>query len=550
MIKENNQALEPLRQIITDTAIHYGSDTLKIMSPTGQIQKWLIDLRPVLLNVDALEIITDAFWDRYEEELPFQIGGMEVAAVPLVTALLMKAKQRGLETSGFVIRKERKKSGLGKIIEGTLNDHPILLVDDIMNSGSSLEKSRVFMEQEGRKIDKVFVIINYETKAGTYWAEQHNIKTDQLFTLNEFDVEYSSSKWTPPRYDYKVIWRFLEKGAFPFNVVPKSTPLLVDNKIYMGTEVGLMVCVNADNGEALWKYDVKTHHPKGIWSSPAHHNGRIYFGAYNGIAYCLDAETGEEIWKNSCCEFVGSSPLLVPEHNMMYLGLEHQRPRQMGSNAAFNMETGERIWERPQTKYQHGSAAYYAPKDLVVFGNANHDVTAYEAKTGKIVWEYKTERSTKYPPAIDEDLKLVVATSFDGHIYCLDVETGQLKSAIPTNDICYTTPLITHGKIFAGSGDRFLYIIDAHSFEVLKKIDCHARVFSSPRLIDGQVIFGTGGGRIIELNPDTLEITSDTLLPDAVTNAVSASPNNDILYISTVMNELYAVRRTRINDVG
>ena len=86
MIKENNQALEPLRQIVADTAIHHGSDTLKIMSPTGQIQKWLIDLRPVLLNVDALEIITDIFWDRYEEQLPFQIGGMEVAVGPLLTS--------------------------------------------------------------------------------------------------------------------------------------------------------------------------------------------------------------------------------------------------------------------------------------------------------------------------------------------------------------------------------------------------------------------------------------------------------------------------------
>lgn len=546
MISSKDNSLKALNKIIADTAIYHSSDTLKIASPTGQNQAWLIDLRPVLLNVDALDIITDIFWDRYEGQLPFQIGGMEVAAVPLVTALLMKAKQRGLQTSGFVIRKERKKSGLGKIIEGNLTDDPIMLVDDIMNSGTSLDKSRVFIEQENRKIDKVFAIINYGSGQGLYWASAHKIEVDSLFTLDDFDVDYNHKTYEDPKINYKVKWRFLEKGAFPFNVVPKSTPLLVGNKIYMGTEAGLMVCVNAKDGKALWKYDVRTHHPKGIWSSPAHHNGRVYFGAYNGIAYCLDAKTGQEIWKNSCCEFIGSSPLLVPEHNMMYLGLEHQRPRQMGSNAAFDMETGERIWERPQNKYQHGSAAYYKPKDLVVFGNANHDVTAYSAKDGKIVWEYKTERSTKYPPAIDEDLKLVVATSFDGNIYCLDVETGKLKVAIPTDDICYTTPLITHGKIFAGSGDRHLYIIDAHSFEVIKKIDCFARVYSSPRLIDGSVIFGTGGGRLIELDPDTLEKVGDTQLPDAITNAICASPDNKMLYVSTCMNELYAIERTRL----
>ncbi len=549
MSQDHHTNLTALQKIIADTAIHHSSNTLKIMSPTGQSQTWLIDLRPVLLNVNALDIISDTFWDRYQDKLPFQIGGMEVAAVPLVTALLMKAKQRGIETSGFVIRKERKKSGLGKIIEGTVTEDPIILVDDIMNSGASLDKARVFIEQEGKKVSEIFVIINYEANRGLNWAETHKIPVNNLFTINDFDVDYEQKKFVPPTIEYKVIWRFLEKGAFPFNVVPKSTPLLIGDKIYMGTEAGLMVCVNAKDGKALWKYDVKTHHPKGIWSSPAHHNGRIYFGAYNGIAYCLDAKTGEEIWKNPCCEFIGSSPLLVPEHNMMYLGLEHQRPRQMGSNAAFDMDTGERVWERPQKKYQHGSATYYKPKDLVVFGNANHDVTAYAAKSGKVVWEYKTERSTKYPPAIDENLKLVVATSFDGNIYCLDVETGAQKAAIPTNDICYTTPLITHGKIFAGSGDRFFYIIDTTTFEILKKIDCYARVYSSPRLIDGNVIFGTGGGRLIELNPDSLEIVADTQLPDAITNAVSASPDNNMLYVSTCMNELYGVQRKKLTPV-
>ena len=532
-----------LQKIISETAIHRADEDTKIMSPSGQVQNWLIDLRPVLLNVVALNIITDLFWDEYQDKLPFQIAGMEVAAVPLVTALLMKAQQRGLETNGLIIRKERKTSGLGKIIEGSINDHPIILVDDIVNSGTSLEKARVFLEQENLKPGHVFSIIDYKTNRAQAWKEQHQVAINSLFTLDDFDVDYHQDPYEPPSITYKILWRYLEKGAFPFNVVPKSTPLVIADKIYMGTEAGFMACVDRQTGEVIWKYDTKTHHPKGIWSSPAHHDGKIYFGAYNGIAYCLDAETGEEIWTNPCCEFIGSSPLLIPEHNMMYLGLEHQRPRQMGSNAAFDMTTGQRVWERPQQKYQHGSASYYVPKDLVIFGNADHDITAYDAKTGNIAWTYETERSIKYAPAINEDLKLVVATSFDGNIYCLDAETGALKAAILTNDICYTTPLITNGKIFAGSGDRHLYIIDAKNFDVIKKMDCYARVYSSPRLIDGNVVFGTGGGRIIELDPDSLSVKAHAQLPDAITNAISASEDNKILYVSTCMNELYAVER-------
>ena len=180
---------------------------------------------------------------------------------------------------------------------------------------------------------------------------------------------------------------------------------------------------------------------------------------------------------------------------------------------------------------------------MVIFGNADHDITAYDADTGKRVWKHETIRSIKYPPAVDLERKLVVATSFDGNIYILDAETGKRKGAIETNDICYTTPLITHGKIFAGSGDRHFYVIDADNYQLIEKIDMHARVYSSPRLIDGMVMFGTSGGRLIEMNPDTLKIDSHAQMADALTNAISASPEGDVLYVSTVMNELYAVKR-------
>jgi hypothetical protein len=62
-------------------------------------------------------------------------------------------------------------------------------------------------------------------------------------------------------------------------------------------------------------------------------------------------------------------------------------------------------------------------------------------------------------------------------------------------------------------------------------------------------VFGTGGGNIIEIDPDTLQIKGMAMLPDAITNAISASPENDILYVSTVMNELYAVKRSKIKEL-
>ena len=100
-------------------------------------------------------------------------------------------------------------------------------------------------------------------------------------------------------------------------------------------------------------------------------------------------------------------------------------------------------------------------------------------------------------------------------------------------------------RLFCGSGDRHLYVIDLEKMELIKKMDFRARVYSSPRVIGDRVIFGTNGGQVIELNAETLQVEGNLQLPDAVTNAVAISPDEDRIYVSTYMNHLFAFERLR-----
>ncbi len=535
-------ALSDLQQTIQTQAI-IRKDQQRIFSRSGSDLEWLIDLRPLFLNLEALSHLSKLFWERYENAGPFQLAAMEVAAIPLMTALQLSGLKRGRKLNGFIIRKDRKEYGTARNIEGIVTNEPVILVDDLLNSGESLERARAVIEQESATLKEIFVVIDYKSEQGLFWRDQHSVSVQSLFVLSDFNLSMNMTPYIPPKMDYTVKWRFYEKGAFPFASVPKSTPLLLDKTLIMGLENGTMVCISAANGAEIWRFTVPVKHSKGIWSSPAHHNGKIYFGAYNGVVYCLNAKTGEEIWQNPCCEWIGSSPLVVAQHNALYIGLEYERPRMKGSHAAFDLDTGARLWEYALKEYEHGSAVYYPKKDWVVFGSNDHFIIAHNAKTGEKIWQHDTQRSIKYAPALDEGRERIVATSFDGNIYVLDANTGERLAAIKTNDICYTTPLVTHDKIFAGSGDRHLYIIDANTLELIKKIDMGARVYCSPRLLNGYVVLGTNGGSIIEMNPETLEIEGQTRLPDAISNAISSNESGSMLYVSTHMNELYGIQR-------
>jgi outer membrane protein assembly factor BamB len=298
-----------------------------------------------------------------------------------------------------------------------------------------------------------------------------------------------------------------------------------------------------DTGKENWSYQAKGAMRKGIWSSAALSRGRLYFGAYNGNVYCLDAESGTEIWRNQLCDWVGSSPLVVEHHGLLIVGTEYEKPRMPGSMVGLSLETGEKLWEFPMRAYQHGSASYWPADDLAICGSADHSVLALNPLTGEKVWEFYTERSTKYAPAIDMERGLAIAASFDGYIYIMKAKTGELVEKFKTDDLCYSTPLITHGWVFCGSGDRHLYIVDLDTMTLVNKINCGARIFSSPRLIDGRVAFGTMGGVYREIDPMTLEVTGYLQLADGITNGVAQTDGGRRVFIPTYVNELYCFER-------
>lgn len=537
--KKRKTASVDLRAFIAEYGVQRGKG---IVSPGGKPFAWLIDMRRVFMRPEYMAEIVRQFWEKFAPEGPVQIGGMEVAAIPLVTAILQEGYQRGYELNGFIIRKERKTYGLQQSIEGELTDRPIILVDDSMNSGDSLEKSRVVLERNGRKVSEVFVVVDFESQKGRIWRQLHDIKVTSLFTLADFNLNLAPSK-PGPQQNFEFVWRYAAETLAPFDVVPKSTPVIVGNTICFGTDAAAYIALDIDTGKEVWSFQCKGAMRKGIWSSAALHQGRLYFGAYNGNVYCLDAQSGAEIWRSGICDWVGSSPLVVERHGMLIVGLEYEKPRMPGSMAGLSLATGEKLWEFPMRAYQHGSASYWPDDDLAICGSADHSILALNPRTGERVWEFYTDRSTKYPPAIDRERGLAIAAAFDGYIYILKAATGELVEKFKTDEICYTTPLITHGRVFCGSGDRNLYVIDLETMALVKKIKCGARVYSSPRLIDGKVAFGTAGGVYLEIDPISLEVTGTLQLADAITNAITHTPDTRRIFIPTYVNELYCFER-------
>src|SRR3989441_6185203 len=283
-------------------------------------------------------------------------------------------------------------------------------------------------------------------------------------------------------------------------------------------------------GAVAWSFRVQEAGRRNIWSAPAVHAGRVYFGSYDGNVYCLDAEDGREHWRFTGADWVGSSPALAPDLNLLFIGLEHEVPGRRGSLAALDMGTGAKVWELPVREYLHGTPLYCPAQGAVAVGTNGRDLILADARTGRLIWKFPTKGEIKYAPALDSVRGSVIVGSFDGKIYVVALESGQELWSVKTDTGIYSTPLVVGDRAYVVSTDKHLYVLDLAERVVITRLHAGSKLYSSPRLIDSRIYFGSTGGVLFELDPERLLFTGGLQLPDPITNARGDNERPPLLY--------------------
>jgi len=214
-------------------------DEANIVSSGGTEMPWFFDFKNILLQPNYLDLIAEIFWDEYEHNYPFQVSGLDVAAIPLIAAIVIKSIERGKPVSGFFIRKSRKGAGLLKIVEGKVTEEKIILVDDLINSGKSVTKQLAVLSRLGKRVFEVFTILRFRDVHYYKFLEEQNVRLNALFPITQFGLPYIENESKKFLGDvFNVEWYFKSQNPNYFYVVPKSTPVLDKEKIYFGSDSG------------------------------------------------------------------------------------------------------------------------------------------------------------------------------------------------------------------------------------------------------------------------------------------------------------------------
>ena len=174
--------------LLKDRCYQEGDFTLS----SGQKSKYYFDAKNLFLSSVGTALIGKALFEK-TKDLPIQaIGGLEVGAIPLTTAVVMVYHQNQRAMDGFFVRNEAKKHGTKKIIEGRLEPgSQVVIVDDVATKGGSIMQAVDAVRRAECKPVLITVLVDRRDGAAELFAKQ-GIPFQPLFTIEQFKKETSS----------------------------------------------------------------------------------------------------------------------------------------------------------------------------------------------------------------------------------------------------------------------------------------------------------------------------------------------------------------------
>ncbi|MEB2345311.1 MAG: orotate phosphoribosyltransferase [Deltaproteobacteria bacterium] len=167
--------------------LHHSFERRRVVLASGRESDFYLDLRTTMMRPRGIELAGRLLFERLAAGPRVEaVGGMVVAAVPVVSAVLLAAATRGgaawAELAGFFVRKEAKQHGLGKRIEGGFRaGQSVALVEDTMTTGGSTLEALDAVTAAGGRVARVLCIVDRGEGAADAFA-QRGLALEALYT--------------------------------------------------------------------------------------------------------------------------------------------------------------------------------------------------------------------------------------------------------------------------------------------------------------------------------------------------------------------------------
>jgi orotate phosphoribosyltransferase len=163
-----------------------------ITDPRGQPIGWLLDTRIPMLDGRLFAEVGSVIAERLSSKGVHQVAGYGFGAYSMVCAVL--SSDVSTPFAGGFVREHRKPHGRRRLVEGPLDrTRPVVLLDDILNSGRSACRALSLLRNDGFNVVGVMTLFNFTWSGGRARVEKDDVWVDSLLDLNLREGTQSSS---------------------------------------------------------------------------------------------------------------------------------------------------------------------------------------------------------------------------------------------------------------------------------------------------------------------------------------------------------------------
>jgi orotate phosphoribosyltransferase len=181
-----DQDREKLRQLLIQLSVRRGEE---FVLASGRRSNVYVDARLTSCRAEAMPLIGRVFLARMRERgwRPAAVGGLTSGADPIVVAIARESLEHGPPVNAFLVRKEAKKHGTQKRIEGLTESGPldVVIVDDVCTTGGSTVKAIEASREAGFRVLGAICLVDREEGARENIEDALACPFDSVFKLRD-----------------------------------------------------------------------------------------------------------------------------------------------------------------------------------------------------------------------------------------------------------------------------------------------------------------------------------------------------------------------------
>ncbi|MFN3624518.1 MAG: orotate phosphoribosyltransferase [Hyphomicrobium sp.] len=157
---------------------------------SGRTSTYYFNMKPTMLDAEGAHLIATLILKAIADKKVDLVGGLEMGAVPIASAVAAVSHASGNPVNAFFVRKQAKEHGTKSLIEGlpegeSLRAKRVVIVEDVTTTGGSAIKAVEIVRVEGAEVVGVVTVVDRQEGAGEAFAAA-GLTLTPILTLEDF----------------------------------------------------------------------------------------------------------------------------------------------------------------------------------------------------------------------------------------------------------------------------------------------------------------------------------------------------------------------------